>query len=42
VKGELRRTVAVRKMRFTKHDSAIHPFLVTSSGIEISPEERVQ
>jgi len=41
IKGELRRTVAVRKLRFTKHDSGIHPFLITSSGIEISPEERV-
>jgi hypothetical protein len=26
-------------MRFTKHDTALHPFLITSSGIEISPEE---
>lgn len=41
VKGELRRTVTVRKMRFTKHDTGKHPFFITSRGIEISPDERV-
>jgi KaiC/GvpD/RAD55 family RecA-like ATPase len=41
IRGELLRTISVRKMRFTKHDTAIHPFLITSTGIEISPEERV-
>jgi circadian clock protein KaiC len=41
VKGELRRTITVRKMRFTKHDTAIHPLLITNSGIEVSAEERV-
>ena len=41
VKGELRRTVTVRKMRFTKHDTGTHPFFITPRGIEVSPEERV-
>jgi len=41
VKGELRRTVTVRKMRFTKHDTGTHPFFITLNGIEVSPEERV-
>ena len=41
VKGELRRTVTVRKMRFTKHDTATHPFFITSHGIEVSADERV-
>lgn len=37
--GEYRRTVVVKKMRFTKHDPLKHPFLVLDSGIEVSPEE---
>jgi len=41
VKGELRRTITVRKARFTKHDTAIHPLLITNTGIEVSAEERV-
>lgn len=41
VKGELRRTITVRKMRFTKHDTAKHPFLITNTGIEVSAEEKV-
>ncbi len=41
VKGELRRTVTVRKMRFTKHDTAKHPLFITARGMEISAEERV-
>jgi len=41
VKGELRRTLTVRKMRFTRHDTAIHPLLITDSGIEISPKSKV-
>ena len=36
--GELRRTVTIRKMRFTNHDTMIHPMLITSGGIEISAE----
>jgi circadian clock protein KaiC len=41
VRGELRRTVTVRKMRFTKHDTAKHPFLITPRGIEIMSQEKV-
>ncbi|MDY6965511.1 MAG: ATPase domain-containing protein [Halobacteriota archaeon] len=41
IKGELRRTICVRKMRFTKHDTSIHPFLIMEDGIEISPKEKV-
>jgi circadian clock protein KaiC len=41
VKGELRRTITVRKMRFTKHDTMKHPMLITSSGINVSAESKV-
>lgn len=41
VRGELRRTVTVRKMRFTKHDTAKHPFLITPRGIEVMSQEKV-
>lgn len=39
VEGEYRRTLTIRKMRFTKHDPLKHPFLIMSSGMEISPDE---
>ncbi len=41
MKGELRRTVTVRKMRFTKHDTMKHPMLITSSGINVSADSKV-
>lgn len=41
VKGELRRTITVRKMRFTKHDTMKHPMLISSNGINISAESKV-
>jgi len=41
VKGELRRTLTIRKMRFTKHDTGKHPFLITPQGIEVSSNEKV-
>jgi circadian clock protein KaiC len=41
VRGELRRTITVRKMRFTKHDTAKHPFLITPRGIEVMSQEKV-
>lgn len=41
VKGELRRTVTVRKARFTRHDTATHPFLISNTGIDVSHEEKV-
>ncbi|MGA1821060.1 MAG: ATPase domain-containing protein [Thermoplasmatota archaeon] len=37
--GEYRRTVTIRKMRFTKHDPLKHPFLIMDNGIEVSPDE---
>ena len=40
-KGELRRTVTVRKMRFTKHDTMKHPLRITQKGIVIEADERV-
>lgn len=40
VKGELRRTLTVRKMRFTKHDTGKHPVHITRDGLVVS-EERV-
>ncbi|MCK4444212.1 MAG: AAA family ATPase [Thermoplasmata archaeon] len=41
VKGELRRTVVVRKMRLTHHDTAVHPFLITGRGIRVSSDVKV-
>ena len=41
-KGELVRSVVVRKMRFTNHDIALHPFLVTAKGLKISSDVRLQ
>ncbi|MEK6852157.1 MAG: ATPase domain-containing protein, partial [Candidatus Thermoplasmatota archaeon] len=40
VKGELRRTLTVRKMRFTKHDTGKHPVHMTRDGLVVA-EERV-
>lgn len=37
--GEYRRTLTVRKMRFTKHDPLKHPFLIMENGIEVSADE---
>ncbi|MEW5937887.1 MAG: ATPase domain-containing protein [Candidatus Thermoplasmatota archaeon] len=41
VKGELRRTLTVRKMRFTKHDTTKHPILIGPAGINVSAESKV-
>ena len=40
-KGELRRTITVRKMRFTKHDTVKHPLRITQKGIVVEADERV-
>ncbi len=40
-KGELRRTITIRKMRFTKHDTTKHPFLIGKEGINVSAESKV-
>jgi len=41
VRGDLRRTVTVRKMRFTKHDTAKHPILITAGGLAVLSDEKV-
>ena len=41
IKGELRRTITIRKMRFTKHDTTRRPFLITENGINIQAQSRV-
>ncbi|UCD92477.1 MAG: AAA family ATPase [Methanobacteriota archaeon] len=41
VKGELTRTIVVRKMRLTHHDIAVHPFLITNRGIRVSSDVKV-
>jgi circadian clock protein KaiC len=41
VKGELIRTIVVRKMRLTHHDIAVHPFLITGKGIKVSSDVKV-
>jgi len=41
VKGELRRTLTVRKMRFTKHDTTKHPMYITPAGLTIASDEKV-
>jgi KaiC/GvpD/RAD55 family RecA-like ATPase len=40
-KGELRRTITIRKMRFTKHDTVKHPLRITQTGIVVEADERV-
>ena len=41
VKGELRRTLTVRKMRFTKHDTTKHPMYITETGLVVAADEKV-
>ncbi len=41
VRGDLRRTLTVRKMRFTKHDTAKHPVHITANGLAVLAEEKV-
>jgi len=40
-KGELVRSIVVRKMRFTHHDVAVHPFLVTARGLRVAGDVRL-
>jgi circadian clock protein KaiC len=42
LKGEFQRTVAVQKMRFGTHDTGVHPFEITSRGMEINVREFVK
>jgi KaiC/GvpD/RAD55 family RecA-like ATPase len=39
VKGEFKRTLTIQKMRFTMHDSGVHPFVISDNGIEINTRE---
>ena len=41
VKGDLRRTLTVRKMRFTRHDASKHPVHITSHGMVVLDDEKV-
>ena len=41
VKGDLRRTLTVRKMRFTHHDASKHPVHIGPSGMVVLDEEKV-
>ncbi|UCE38079.1 MAG: ATPase [Thermoplasmata archaeon] len=41
ISGELRRSITIRKMRFTRHNTKVHPLLVTETGIVIEPEAEV-
>jgi KaiC/GvpD/RAD55 family RecA-like ATPase len=38
---ELRRTITVRKMRFTRHNTKVHPLLISNNGIVIEAEAEV-
>jgi KaiC/GvpD/RAD55 family RecA-like ATPase len=42
LKGEFLRTVSVSKMRFGTHDPGVHPFEITSRGMEINTREFVR
>lgn len=42
LKGEFLRTIAVQKMRFGTHDTGVHPFAITSRGMEINAREFVK
>lgn len=41
VQGELRRSLTIRKMRFTDHDTAQHPLFIGKGGITVKPEAKV-
>jgi KaiC/GvpD/RAD55 family RecA-like ATPase len=41
IKGDLRRTIVVRKMRFTEHDITIRPVRITSKGLVVEADARV-
>lgn len=40
-KGQLRRTLTVRKMRFTKHDTVKHPVYISDAGLTVLADEKV-
>jgi len=40
-KGEFKRWLSVRKMRFTNHDSDLHPLRLTENGVEVVATEKL-
>lgn len=42
VKGELKRMVWVQKMRFSSHDTGIHPFTITNKGMSVNIREFIR
>jgi KaiC/GvpD/RAD55 family RecA-like ATPase len=42
LRGEALRTVTVQKMRFGSHDSGVHPFAISSRGMEVNTREFVR
>jgi len=41
IKGELRRTLTIRKMRLTRHDTVKHPMRIAQGGMVVEADERV-
>ncbi len=41
ISGELRRSITIRKMRFTRHNTKVHPLLIASNGIIVEAEVEV-
>jgi circadian clock protein KaiC len=39
VRGEFKRTIMVQKLRFSGHDSGVHPFIIDENGIEVNTRE---
>jgi len=37
----LRRSIIIRKMRYTDHDSERHPFIIRKGGIQVMHEEEI-
>ncbi len=42
VRGEFKRTITIQKMRFSGHDSGVHPFVITDNGIEVNTREYIR
>ena len=40
-KGELRRWISIRKMRFTDHNLDMHPIRLTDKGVEVVSSEKI-
>lgn len=42
VRGELKRTITIQKMRFGMHDNGVHPFVINDNGIDINTREYIR